>query len=199
MKEWKYFDIFFRLLIGIVTLVILVIILSVIKVTPLEVYRDPQYSFSLKYPAYWTKIDRPEEGLALVQFIPPQISTTPKFADSLNIVAVDLGRMPQVRDIDSLSRTTMNQLMAAFGEHVTVTESRRIRLGGQPAYRFSYVTSEATALGVKMRYFYVWTLRGHEALIMTYVGESDDFHANLRHINRMIRTFRFSKRSDPAL
>ena len=193
MKEWKYFDIFFRVLVVLVVLFGVVAVLSVIKVTPLEVYRDPQYHFSLKYPAYWTKIDRPEEGLALVLFTPPRTSTAPKFGDSLNIVAVDLARTPQLQELERFSSTTAKQLLAALGDRVTVTESRRIRLGGQPAYRFACVTREATPLGVKMKYFHVWTLRGHEALIMTYVGEADDFDANLRHLNRIIRTFRFLK------
>jgi uncharacterized membrane protein len=190
-KERKIQNILFGWLIAAAVLIILVVILEFIKITPLETYVDPQYHFSLKYPAYWKKIDRPEQGMALVQFVAPQSSSLDKFAENVNISLVDLGRKPGMT-LQSFSHLTTKQLIGVFGDYVNILESREIRLGGLPAYRFSYMTHTDTfATKSKMKYFHVWTLRGGYALILTYVGEQKEFDKNLRHVNRMIRTFKF--------
>lgn len=192
-KERKAQNRFFAWMIGIALFVILLIILESIKITPLETYQDPQYQFSLKYPAYWTRIDRPEEGMALVQFAAPSSSEFDKFAENVNISIVDMSAKPDM-DLKGFSNLTTRQLIGVLGDFVNILESKNIRMGGYPAYRISYITHTVTPLTeTKLKYLHVWTIRGSTAFILTYVGEQKEFDENLPHVNRMIRTFRFHK------
>lgn len=194
MDDKKKKNILFGCLISISLFVILIVILANIKVTPLKVYTDPQFKFSLKYPAYWRMVPRPEGGAALVQFFAPKSSEFDRFAENVNIVANHLGLYPKLRNLDAFSKETMRQLLGVFGEFVNVVENKQIRLDGLPAYRFSYITSDETGVsGSKIKYLHVWVMHGQHVLILTFIGERNEFDDNLKHVNRMIRTFKFEK------
>lgn len=194
MEEKKTKNFLFGCLIAVSLFVIFIVILANIKVTPLKTYQDKQFKFSLKYPEYWVMEERPHDGLGLVQFSAPQSSEFDKIYESVNITLVDLALKPQLQNIDNFTKTTTTQLLGVFGDYVNVVESKKIRLGGLPAYRLTYVTLTETAFAkAKFKYLHAWTVRGRHAFILTFVGEKDGFNANLRHVNRMIRTFKFEK------
>ncbi len=194
MREKKSHNIFFGAIITVAVLVIVIGAMAIIQVTPLSVYRDPQYHFSLKYPSYWTVVERPQNGAALVQFMLPPSSALDSFIENVSITTVDLSRNPEMTDLKRFTRSTTGQMTGVFGEYLNILETRDIRMGGQPAFRFVYVThADTAATKGKMKYLHVWTLRGTQALIITYMGNQDDFDTNLPHVNRIIRTFTFSK------
>lgn len=163
------------------------------QVTPLEIYHDPQYHFSLKYPQGWTVTSRPENGAALVSFVPP-VTPGDRFAENVNITLLDLAREPRLTDLDVFTKETTRQLLGVFGKYVNVYDARKIRMGGLPAYRLAYVThNETRATNQKMKYLHAWTLKGRLAFILTFVGESRQFDEYVKHVDRMIKTFRFEK------
>lgn len=201
MDKRKLQNVLFSVLISIAVLVIVAVILDHIKITPLKVYRDKEYHFTLKYPEYWTMEERPQGGVALVVFAAPRGEEGDKFNESVNITVVDLSREPKLQNLTAFSKETTRQLLGVFGKYFNVFESQMIRMGrhfgpfgGIPAYRFGYITLNKTAAtGGKLKYLHVWTLRGRTAFILTFAGDLEDFNANLRHFNRMVKTFKFEK------
>jgi len=183
------------LAIGVSFIIIGVAIFLVLRgqATPLDVYTDPQYHFSLKYPRGWTVTSRPENGAALVSFVPP-LTPGDVFAENVNITLFDLAREPRLTDIDAFTKETTRQLLGVFGKYVNVYDARKIRMGGLPAYRLAYVThNKAEATQEKMKYLHAWTIKGQFAFILTFAGERQQFDESLKHVDRMIRTFRFEK------
>ena len=195
MKEKKIQNRFFGCLIAVASFIILIIILQSIKVTPLKVFQDPQYHFSLKYPAYWQVVTHPQdEKLILAAFALPFSPETDKFRENISITLVDLSRLPQLMDLNRFTARTIKQAIAAFGEYADVVESRQLRMDGIPAYRFSFVTRAGLAdVRSRMKHVYVWFIRGRYGYILAFMGDMDAVNANLKHFNRMVRTFKFEK------
>ena len=194
MEDTKKQNFLFGCLITISLFAILIVILANIKVTPLEVYTDQQFKFSLKYPAYWEMVPRPENGAALVQFFMPKTSEDDNVAENVNIVLVDLSTNPKMTDIKFFTTVTTKQLLGVFGDYVNVLNSQQIRMSGLPAYRITYITkTEAGAIQAKIKYLHAWVIQGRFAFILTFVGDQEGFDANLNDVNRMIKTFKFEK------
>lgn len=197
MAVKKTQHIVFGLLIVLSLIAILVVILLTIKITPLKVYTDKQFHFSLKYPKSWTLKVRPENGAALAVFIPP-VTPGDKFAENVNITIFDLSRRPRLMELKAFTKENTRQILGMFGKYVNVYESKQIRMGGLPAYRLAYITMEQPlATDEKMKYLYAWTIKGRTAFIVTFVGERGQFDEHLPHVNRMIRTFKFEKKNKP--
>lgn len=192
MDDRKKKSILFGCLITVSLFAILIVVLANIKITPLKVFKDPQYKFSLKYPTYWRMELRSGDGLALVSFFAPKSSEFDMFAENVNITVQNLGLRPRLRNLDAFTKETVKQLLGTFGEFVNVVESKQIRMGGLPAYRITYVTSANTGVtGSKIKYLHVWVIRENAAFILTFIGIRKEFDDNLRHVNRMIKTFKF--------
>jgi hypothetical protein len=194
MKDKKKQNFLFGCLIAISLFVILIVVMANIKVTPLKVYTDPQFKFSLKYPAYWKMVPRPEKGLALVQFFAPKSSESDEIFENVNIVLVDLSTKPKMMDLNFFTDVTTKQLLGVFGDYVNVLESKQIRMSGMPAYRILYITKTESGLTQsKIKYLHAWMIKGRAAFILTYVGDQEGFDASLKHVDRMIRTFKFEE------
>lgn len=194
MDKKKTQNIFFGCLITIAVFVIIIVILLSVKVTPLEEYHDPDYGFSLKYPAYWAKIMRPEDGAGLVSFFPRPIAEDDKFIENISITMSEIPPGSDLTNIKNFSQNNIKVTLALFKESVNVLEQKEIRVGGLPAYRFLFITNESIALtGHKMKYLFIWVLRGNQAFTMTFFGDQPQFNDHVKDVNRMIRTFRFDK------
>lgn len=194
MKEKKKQRFFFGCLISFSLFVIFIVLVSMIETAPYTDYTSSQYHFSMKYPSSWTVIDQVPPPV-MVQFSSPKSSEMDQVFENVNIVYFDLSRK-RYKDLNSFSKTTMEQMVGAFGEFVTVQDNRPITFGGQPGYRFSYMArSEAGNLDNKpqLKYLHVWTIRGDYAYILTYAGEKKEFDENLNYVEEMIASFQFDK------
>jgi len=194
MKEKKKQNFFFGCLISFSAFVILFILL--VALVPDESYTDytnSRYGFSMQYPSSWTVIDQVTPPV-MVQFASPQSSEVDNITENVNIVYFDLSRK-RYKDLNSFSKTTVDQLVGAFGEFVTVLDNKPISFGGLPGHCLSYIgRSEAgNPDRIQLKYLHAWTVRGDYAYILTYAGEKDEFNENLPSVEAMIRSFRFEK------
>ncbi|MEW5894827.1 MAG: PsbP-related protein [Candidatus Omnitrophota bacterium] len=192
MKEKKLQNFLFGALITVALVVIVMVILSQIKIIPTKEYHDEQFKFTVKYPAYWPIVVRPQNGMALVQFSSPKSSEDDKVIENVNISIVDLALNPKMMDINYFSKITTQQMIGTFGEGLNVLETKSARWSGLPAFRFSYVTKEKTSItGSRMKYLHVWTIKGQYAFILTYIGEAEEFDENMKRANIIIKSFKF--------
>lgn len=194
MKEKKKQSFFFGCLIAFSSFVILFILM--VAMVPDEVYTDytnPRYHFSMQYPSSWTVIDQVTPPV-MVQFASPKSSEVDDITENVNIVYFDLSRK-RYKDLNSFSKTTVDQLVGTFGDQMTVQDSRSINFGGLPGYRLSYVGHPAPGDPNRgqLKYLHVWTVRGDYAYIFTYAGEKTEFNENLQYVEQMIASFQFDK------
>jgi len=156
-------------------------------------YVDKGYGISIKYPADWRVVKRPENVPgAVVVFIAPQQTAMDTFHENVNITFQDLGL--KTTNLEHFSKTAMKQLTGTFEGHVRVLESRMTSLARRPAYRFSYVgqgAGEAVAEGQYLQFLHVWGIRSNQAFIITFVAKKSEFKKYRRIVSTMLKSFKY--------
>ena len=174
----------FGFLIGLGVFLIAIAIMSVIRVTPYSVYKDPATGVQVKYPSYWEMLNRPDGG-AVVAFRSPPQTALDTYAENVNIVFQDLSAKPMA--LPQYSQLAIRQFTGTFKTGTEIVESAPTRLANRPAYRFTYIVDIPEASAIKLTH--VWVVDGVRAYIFTYSATEADYDAYLGEVNTMLKSF----------
>ncbi len=175
----------FSTLIVIGLILVTVGILARIKVTPYNTYKNKEYGFSIKFPAYW-KVDLHPKGGAIVLFIAPRKDAVDPLQANINIAIKD---MPEAMTIEYISKIIVNQVTGTFGESIEVMESHPDTLSGKPAYRLTFHGYDPKQKN-SILYTTTWTMAGARIFTLTFTGAYNDYPLYKKKVNTMFQSFK---------
>ncbi|MFP4473017.1 MAG: hypothetical protein ACLFPX_03990 [Candidatus Omnitrophota bacterium] len=169
-------------------LMIVIFILDAIKITPYETYRDEQYGFQLKHPAYWSVYHDEKIPRFIVGFVTPKSSKFDLFQENLTITYEKIVK-PGLT-FRGFSKMAVDQMTGTFGKYMQVLEDKHMTLDGHPAHKFVHV-GQVPGYKNQLKYVHIWVGRGKTVFVITFIGQTDEFEKNYKHAQKMIRSFEF--------
>lgn len=153
-------------------------------VTPppgLELYRNPEFSFSIAYFPDW-ELQEDFMGTVVV-FLSPQENSADQFRDNINIVVEDLGAVEL--DLDEyieLSTTALESLITDFD----LLESHDLDLAGVPAKEIIFTGSQGV---FELKWWQVYLIKNDQAYVITFTAEADFFDDYIEFAEDMVASF----------
>ncbi len=170
-------------LIAVAVVFLILLILSLIKVTPFAVYSNPKFGLQIKYPEYWKIIEYPE-GVEAILFMSPPEDENDRFYENINITKKPVP--PDKRNFKDFSDEAVRQLTGVFEENIQILQSRTIGIAGRPGHLLIFKgRGEDSA-----KYMHAWFTSGATAYIITYTAREKDFDNYFKDAMDMIKSVR---------
>lgn len=177
-------------LIGLGIFIIIIGILGSIRVTPYDIFTSPQKDFQIKYPSYWGVTHNPGVkgvGFGTVSFISPKQSELDMLQENVTILVKPVPA--KVSSIEEFSKDTIRVINVIFKEHIKISQSSEIELGGLPAYRFTFSGREKPEISTL--YSNAWVISGKKVYMITFLGAEKDYHLFKKKFDTMLKSFKF--------
>jgi len=168
-------------LLGIVFLI--VVILSLIKVTPFAVYQNPKFGIQIKYPDYWRILEYPE-GVEAIVFISPPEDEDDQFFENVNITKKPVP--PNKRRMEYFTEDAIRQLRGVFDENIEILQSRSMSIAERPGHILIFKGTSPEPV----KYMHAWFISGDTAYIITYTAMERDFDHYFRDALDMVKSVR---------
>jgi len=169
------------LIIGIIFLILLV--MSLIKVTPFTWYKNPDFGLQIKYPEYW-KIREYPQGVEAVIFISPAENEDDQFFENVNITKKPVPA--NKRRIKDFSEDAIQQLRGVFEDNIVILQSRGMNIAGRPGHILLFKGSGPDPV----KYMHAWFISGRTAFIITYTAMERDFDNYYQDALEMVKSIR---------
>lgn len=146
-----------------------------------RIYRNTIYGYKLEYPDdFKLKI----MGSASV-FSSDIADKTFAFSPSVNVVAVDLGVLPD--DLETFYAKSKDALRGSLG-NINIIEDKKDKLAGVAAYRLVYTSKQKKA---DFKFLQIISVRGNKAYVLTYTALQEQYDKMLRTAQAIIKSFEF--------
>jgi hypothetical protein len=145
-------------------------------------YSDPVYKFSIKYPSSWQVVRAPQAGVAVV-FISAKENAMDTFQEKVNVSIQDVPL--EYGSMKSFSELIKKQMTAVFKSNINITEDKDIQLGNRKGHRMVFEAAEPS----KVTAVLVWTIRGGQAYITTFLGKTNKYKENTALIEKSVTSF----------
>jgi len=177
-----------NVVIGVGVLGIILVVLSMIKVVPYGLFKDPEFGVQMKYPSYWEMNINPAPG-AIAVFLVPRKDASDMFQENVSITYFD--NAAEQLTFSQLTQRIIKQTTLTFAGIVKVVESRPSSIRGRPAYWFMIegVDQKDMKATNPVRQLFVWTVIGDKAYIISYAALRSDYSLYLDQVKTMIRSF----------
>ena len=153
-----------------------------------KLFRSTPLGFSMEYPSFWSKSADNANGLAV--FLTPAEGYSDDYNESVSVRRFPLD-MKGENAYNDYVRGYVSNLESTLKNYKLVSEDD-ITLGGQPAYRIVYEStdakegSEATS---ELRFMQIFTQKGEQVYVLTYMAEFSSYSYFLKNVDEMISTF----------
>ncbi len=144
-------------------------------------YHNRQYGFNLSYPVKWEKTDD-YKGIA-VAFIRPKQTALDTFQPNINITVQNVPA--HIATLSSFSETITKQMTAVFEKNMKILEDKNCKFAKRPGHRLVVAETDSSHLKI----IFVWTIKGSEAYVFTFMAEDKQYDELFPIIKRMIDTF----------
>lgn len=145
-------------------------------------YKDTTYQFSIKYPKSWKVMIKPQEGVAVVFQSPPDTALD-VFLENVNIA---VNPVPdQIASLKSFSETITKQMTVVFKNNIKILEDKDITVAGRAGHRLILETPAPESLRSEI----MWTIKGSNAFIFTFMGKKDKYEATKPMLDEMVSSF----------
>jgi serine/threonine-protein kinase len=154
-----------------------------------QVYNDPEYKFSLKYPLDWKKEER-KMGQA-VTFSSPKENDLDEFQESVNVTIENLSWRKD-KDLitpESYAKESITSLKNSLLDF-KLLEGDFYTLDKNPAYKIIF---SGVRNGENLKYIMVFTIREPFAYLVTYTAKENKFTDYEKTANEMIESFTLTK------
>ena len=148
-----------------------------------KTYQDSQLKFSIKYPSQWQMKDH-YLGTA-VTFIRPRQSALEVFQPNVNMTVQEVP--DQIATLESYSEVALKQMKAVFQKKINILEDKDFEFGKRKGHRLMIEAPEPQNL----KAIFIWTIKGSNAYIFTFVSRIDQYAEVSKNVNEMISSFTF--------
>ncbi len=155
-----------------------------------KLFRSTPLGFSMEYPSFWSKSADNANGVAV--FLTPTEGYSDDYNESVSVQRFKLD-MEGENAYTNYVKGYVSNLESTLKNYKLVSETD-ITFGGQPAYQIVYESTDAkegSSTTSEMRFLQIFTQRGEEVYVLTYMAEFSSYTYFLTNVEAMITTFQF--------
>ncbi|MCC5631378.1 protein kinase [Nostoc sphaeroides CHAB 2801] len=171
---------------GIATIatVIAFLFIIILRNNSLDIYNNPVYGISIKYPPSWEKTVAPDRITGnLVKFISPKEGNADNYLENLNLIVQDFPEAQ--KELEEFTKSYLDEIKQSY-PNIKISEEGKSQLSNRPAYQVVYSFEED---GINIKRLQVWMVKNNKVYIITYTADVAKYSEYFPTAQTMINSF----------